>query len=212
MTSLCFINKSTFCCYFCSVTESCPILWPLQTAVPQAPLSSTAYWSLLKLMSIESVMLSNQLTLCRPLLLLPSVFSSIRVFPNESALYIRWPKYLLSEPFIWMQIFLMPRKVLLVTGSPGPLGLLFSISLQPFGDLNVMLLLFLKSQADAKANAELSSNVVKPPRVQPKLLVPFDSWELTWYWYAPRPLLCHTNSPPSKLPDFSHSDISLRRP
>ena len=49
--------------------------------------------SLLKLMSIESVMPSNHLILCRPLLLLPSIFPSIRVFPNESALHIRWPKY-----------------------------------------------------------------------------------------------------------------------
>ena len=49
--------------------------------------------SLLKLMSIESVMPSNHLILCRPLLLLPSIFSSIRVFSNESVLHIRWPKY-----------------------------------------------------------------------------------------------------------------------
>ena len=50
-------------------------------------------WALLKLMSIELVMPSNRLVLCRPLLLLPSVFPSIRVFPSESALHIRWPKY-----------------------------------------------------------------------------------------------------------------------
>ena len=49
--------------------------------------------SLLKLMSIESVMPSNHLILCHPLLLLPSVFPSIRVFPNDSVLHIRWPKY-----------------------------------------------------------------------------------------------------------------------
>ena len=49
-------------------------------------------WSLLKLMSIESVMPSNHLILCRPLLLLPSIFPSIRVFCNESVLHIRWPK------------------------------------------------------------------------------------------------------------------------
>ena len=49
--------------------------------------------SLLKLMSIESVMPSNHLILCRPLLLLPSIFPSIRVFSNESILHIRWPKY-----------------------------------------------------------------------------------------------------------------------
>ena len=56
-------------------------------------LSLTSSWSLLKLMSIESVMPSNHLILCRPLLLLPSIFPSIRVFSKESALYIRWPTY-----------------------------------------------------------------------------------------------------------------------
>ena len=50
-------------------------------------------WSLLKLMSIESMMSPNHLILCRPLLLLPSIFPSIRVFSNESILHIRWPKY-----------------------------------------------------------------------------------------------------------------------
>jgi len=59
----------------------------------QASMSITNSRSLLKLMSIESVMLSNQLILCCPLLLLPSIFPSIRVFSNESALSIRWPKY-----------------------------------------------------------------------------------------------------------------------
>ena len=62
-------------------------------ATYQAYLSVTNFWSLLKLMSIESVMPSNHLILCRPLLLLPSIFPSIRVFSNESALHIRWPKY-----------------------------------------------------------------------------------------------------------------------
>ena len=64
-----------------------------QTAAHQASLSVTNTQSLLKLMSIESVMPSNHLILCRPLLLLPSIFPSIRVFSNESALRIRWPKY-----------------------------------------------------------------------------------------------------------------------
>ena len=58
------------------------------TAARQDSLSFTIFWSLLKLMSIKSVMLSNHLILCRPLLLLPSIFSSIRVFSNESALPI----------------------------------------------------------------------------------------------------------------------------
>ena len=63
------------------------------TAAHQASLSFTISLSLLRLMSIESVMPSNNLILCHPLLLLPSVFLSIRVFSNRSALLIRWPKY-----------------------------------------------------------------------------------------------------------------------
>ena len=65
----------------------------LWTAACQASLSITNSQSLLKLMSIESVMLSNHLILCHTLLLLPSIFPSIRVFSNESVLPIRWPKY-----------------------------------------------------------------------------------------------------------------------
>ena len=63
------------------------------TTAYQASLSSTVSWSLLKLMSIESVMPSSHLIICHSLLLLPSVFPSIRVFSSESALHIRWPKY-----------------------------------------------------------------------------------------------------------------------
>ena len=63
------------------------------TAAHQASLSITNSRRLLKLMSIESVMPSNHCILCRPLLLLPSIFPSIRIFSNESVLNIRWPKY-----------------------------------------------------------------------------------------------------------------------
>ena len=63
------------------------------TVARQASLSMTNTWSLLKLMSIESVMPSNRLILCRPVLLLPSISPSIRAFSNESVLRIRWPKY-----------------------------------------------------------------------------------------------------------------------
>ena len=65
----------------------------LWTAARQASLSITNSQSLLKPMSIESVMPSNHLILCRPLLLPPSIFPTIRVFSNESVLHIRWPKY-----------------------------------------------------------------------------------------------------------------------
>ena len=63
------------------------------TAAHQACLSLTKSWSLLKLMSFESVMPSSHLILCHPLLLPPSIFSSIRVFSNELVLHIRWPEY-----------------------------------------------------------------------------------------------------------------------
>ena len=63
------------------------------TAACQASLSFTNPWSLLKLMSIELVMPSNHLIFCHPLILLPSIFPSIRVFSNESVFHIRWPKY-----------------------------------------------------------------------------------------------------------------------
>ena len=62
-------------------------------AAHQASLSITSSRSLFKLMSIESVMPSNHLSLCRPLLLLPSIFPSFRVFSNESVLRLKWPKY-----------------------------------------------------------------------------------------------------------------------
>ena len=75
---------------FSSVTQSCLTWW---TAACQASLSITNSWSLLSLMSIEWVMLSNHLILCHPPLLPPSVFPSIKVFSKESVLRIRWPKY-----------------------------------------------------------------------------------------------------------------------
>ena len=77
---------------FSSVAQSCLILYgPVEAC--RTSLSITNSQSLLKLMSIESVMPFNPLILCRPLLLLPSIFPSIRVFSKESVLRIRWPKY-----------------------------------------------------------------------------------------------------------------------
>ena len=81
------------------VSQSLQLLTPVRlsatprTAARQASLSITSSQSLLKLMSIELVMPSNHLILCHTLLLLPSIFPSIRVFSNESVLFIRWPKY-----------------------------------------------------------------------------------------------------------------------
>ena len=82
------ISSVHFSCLAVSSTLCTPWIAPCQ-----ASLSITNSRSLLKLMSITSVMLSNHLILCRPLLLLPSIFPSIRVFSNESTLCMRWPKY-----------------------------------------------------------------------------------------------------------------------
>ena len=96
------------------------------TAARQASLyiTNSLYMSLLKLMSIESVMSSNHLILCCPLLLPPSIFPSIRVFSNESVLHIRWPKYwsfsfnispsneylgLISFRMDWLDLLASPR-------------------------------------------------------------------------------------------------------
>ena len=77
----------------CSVVQLCRLFGTPWTASHQASLSIANSWSLLKLMSIELVTPSNHLILCHPLLLLPSIFPSIRVFSNELALCIRWPEY-----------------------------------------------------------------------------------------------------------------------
>ena len=76
--------------FSCSVLSDSATPW---SAVCQASLSTTNSQSLPKLTSVELVMPPNHLILCHPLLLLPSIFPSIRVFPNESVLRIRWPKY-----------------------------------------------------------------------------------------------------------------------
>ena len=78
---------------FSSVAQSCPTLCDPTGCSTPGLLSITSSRSLPKLMSIESVKPSNHLILCRPLLLLPSIFPNIRVFSNELALCVRWPKY-----------------------------------------------------------------------------------------------------------------------
>ena len=84
---------------FSSVVQLCPTLCnPMDCSTPGF-LSITNSWSLLKLMTIESMTPSNHLILCCPLLLLPSIFLSIRVFSNESALHMRCPKYWSGLPF-----------------------------------------------------------------------------------------------------------------
>ena len=78
---------------FSSVAQSCLTLCDPMDCSTQASLSITNSWSLLQLMSIEAVMPSSHLILCRPLLLLPPIPLSIKVFFNESTLHMRWPKY-----------------------------------------------------------------------------------------------------------------------
>ena len=117
------------------------------TAARQASLSITNSWSLLKFMFIELVMPSNHLILCRPLLLPPSIFPSIRVFSNESILHIRWPQYwsfsfsispneysgLISFRIDWFDL-------LAVQGTLKSLLQYHSISVQSVFLLNVLLL------------------------------------------------------------------------
>ena len=88
---------SIFTVQFSSVAPSCRFFATPWVAAHQASLSITNSWNLLKLMSIKSVMPSNHLILCCPLLLLPSILPSIKVFSNESVLCIRWPKFQLQH-------------------------------------------------------------------------------------------------------------------
>ena len=76
----------------CSTPRVWLLVTPMDCSTPGLP-SITNSWSLFKLLSIESVMPSNRLILCRPLLLPPSIFPNIRIFSNESVLHIRWSKY-----------------------------------------------------------------------------------------------------------------------
>ena len=90
---ICQLLYFSRCCCCCSVAKLCLSLCDLVDHSGQAPLSFTISWSWLKLLFIESVMPSNHLILCCPLLLLPSIFPSIRIFFNESAVCIKWPAY-----------------------------------------------------------------------------------------------------------------------
>ena len=126
-----------------SVVSDSATTW---TATPQASLSITNSWSLLKLMTIESVMPSNHLILCYPLLLPPSIFPSIRDFSNESTLRIRWPKYwsfsfsislsseysgLISFRIDWLDLWLI-----------GKLALIWSIYLSTYSSTIYKIYLF----------------------------------------------------------------------
>ena len=116
------IQVGLFSCYSCLVVKSYLNLCnPMDCSMP-----SSCHSLLLKFISVETVMLSNHLILCHPLLLLPSVFPSIRVFSNESAPHIRWPKFGASASVLPMN-----------TQGWFPLGLTGLISLQSKGLLRV---------------------------------------------------------------------------
>ena len=86
------MSEGSRTCHCCSVTKACLTLCdPTDCSMPGLPVP--IFWSSPKFVLIELVMLSNHLILCHPLLLLPSIFPSIRVFSSESVLRIRWPKY-----------------------------------------------------------------------------------------------------------------------
>ena len=136
-----------------------PLFSTPRTAACQASLSITNSWSLFKLMSIESVMASKHLILCRPLLLLPSIFLSIRVFSNESVLHIRWPKY-------WSFSFSISLSNI---QDWFPLGLTGLISLQSkgpsrvFSDTTVQKHQFFGTQISLWSNSHIHSRfLVKP--------------------------------------------------
>ena len=93
MTTRVTVNSLTVCVSSVQLFSRVRLFVTPWTAAHQASLSITNSQSLLKLMSTESVMPSNHLILCRPHLLLPSIFPSIRVFSNESVLCIKWPKH-----------------------------------------------------------------------------------------------------------------------
>ena len=122
--TFCLLCKQTL--QFSSVAQSCLALWdPMNHSMPGLP-AITNSWSLLKLMSIESVMPSSHLILCYPLLLLPEIPPSIRVFSNESTLCMRWPEY-------WSFSFSINPSASMNTQDWPPLGWTNRISLQSKG-------------------------------------------------------------------------------
>ena len=143
-------------CSVSSVAQSCLFATP-ETATCQASLSIANSWHLPKLMPIESVIPSNHLILCRPLLLLPSIFPSIRVFSNESALHIRWPKY-------WSFDFNISY-----TQDWSPLGWTSWVSLQPkglsrvFSNTTVQKHQFFGAQLSLESNSHIHTWLLEKP-------------------------------------------------
>ena len=145
---------------FSSVAQSCLTIWTPWTAASQASLSITNSKSLLWLMSIKSVMPSNHLILCCPLLLLLSMFPSIRVLSNESALHIRWPKFGVSA-----STSVIPMN----TQGWSPIGWTGWISLQSkglsrvFSNTTVQKYQFFGSQLSSPSNSHIHTWLLEKP-------------------------------------------------
>ena len=142
---------------FSSVAQLCLTPW---TTARHASLSITNSQSWIKLISIELVMPSNHLILCRPLLLPPSIFASIRVFSNESALHIRWPKD-------WS--FRSTSVLTINTQDWSPLGWTGWISLQSkglsrvFSNTTVQKHQFFSTQLSSQSNSHIHTRLVEKP-------------------------------------------------
>ena len=132
------------------------------TAACQTSLSFTISQSLLRLMSIESVMPSNHLIFCHPLLLLPSIFPSIRVFSNESALLIKWPKY-------WSFSFsISPSKEYSGLISLGLIGLIFWLSKgvsRVFSSTTIWKYQFFGTQPSLRFNSHIHIWLLEKPQL-----------------------------------------------
>ena len=145
---------------FRSVAQSCPTLLTPWTAACQASLSITNAQSLLRLMSIKSVMPSNHLILCRPLLLPPSIFPSIRVFSNDSILHIRWQSIAVSASASVLPVIIQDWS---------PLGWTGWISSQSkglsmvFSNTTVQKHLFIIAQLSLQYNSHIHTWVLEKP-------------------------------------------------
>ena len=130
------------------------------TAAPQDSLSNTNSQSLLKFISTESVMPSNHLILCCPLLLLLSIFPSIRVFSNESVLRIRWPKYGASASALVLPMNIQDWFLLGLT------GLIFLLSKglsKVFSNITVQKYQFFSAQLSLWSNSHIHTQVLEKP-------------------------------------------------
>ena len=132
------------------------------TAPCQASLSITNSWTLFKLMFIKSVMPSSYLILCYPLLLLPSIFPSIRIFANESVLHIRWPKYWVSAS---VSVFPMNIQDWFPLGWTGLISLQSKGLSRIFSNTTVQKHQFSGTQLSLESNSHIHIWLLEKPRL-----------------------------------------------